>query len=101
MKTGLVRWEWHSLDHVGASESEVETPHGTTPWDYFHLNSIDPEPDGDLLISARSTWAGYQLQGGTRRRSSGASAATRAPSRWGRARRWPGSTTGACSPTAS
>lgn len=65
MKTGLVRWEWHSLDHVGASESEVQTPTDATPWDYFHLNSIDPEPDGDLFISARSTWAGYQLEGGT------------------------------------
>jgi Arylsulfotransferase (ASST) len=65
MKTGLVRWEWHSLDHIGASESEVETPTETTPWDYFHLNSIDPQPDGNLVISARSTWAGYQLEGGT------------------------------------
>jgi hypothetical protein len=65
MKTGLVRWEWHSLDHVGASESEVETPTGATPWDYFHLNSIDPEPGGDVFISARSTWAGYQLGGGS------------------------------------
>ncbi len=65
MKTGLVRWEWHSLDHVGASESEVQTPTDTTPWDYFHLNSIDPEPDGSILISARSTWAGYRLEGGS------------------------------------
>jgi hypothetical protein len=65
MTTGLVRWEWHSLDHIGASESEVQTPTEATPWDYFHLNSIDPEPDGNLLISARSTWAGYQLEGGT------------------------------------
>ncbi len=65
LKTGLVRWEWHSLDHVGAAESEVEVPAGATPWDYFHLNSIDPEPDGNVLISARSTWAGYQLEGGT------------------------------------
>ena len=65
MKTGLVRWEWHSLDHIGAAESEVEAPTDATPWDYFHLNSIDPEPDGNLLISARSTWAGYQLEGGT------------------------------------
>jgi hypothetical protein len=63
LKTGLVRWEWHSLDHVGASESEVETPNGTTPWDWFHINSIDPQPDGDIFISARSTWAGYQLNG--------------------------------------
>lgn len=67
MRTGLVRWEWHSLDHVGASESEVETPAGTTPWDYFHLNSIDPERDGAILISARSTWAAYQLEGGSGR----------------------------------
>ncbi len=65
MKTGLVRWEWHSLDHIGAEESEVEAPSGPTPWDYFHLNSIAPESNGDLLISARSTWAGYLLQAGT------------------------------------
>ena len=67
MTTGLVRWEWHSLDHVGAEESEVELPKNSTPWDYFHLNSIDPQPDGDLLISARSTWAAYLLQGGSGR----------------------------------
>jgi Arylsulfotransferase (ASST) len=65
MRTGLVRWEWHSLDHVAPSESETEAPATATPWDYFHLNSIDPEPDGNIFISARSTWAGYQLQGGT------------------------------------
>jgi Arylsulfotransferase (ASST) len=58
-----VRWEWHSLDHVGADESEVEAPNGPTPWDYFHINSIDPQSDGNLLISARSTWAGYLLRG--------------------------------------
>jgi Arylsulfotransferase (ASST) len=70
MKTGLVRWEWHSLDHVGASESEVQAPTGATPWDYFHLNSIDVEGGGsnrygNIFISARSTWAGYQLEGGS------------------------------------
>ena len=48
------------------SESETSPP-TSTPWDWFHLNSIDPEPDGNVLISARSTWAAYQLQGGTGR----------------------------------
>ena len=72
VKTGLVRWEWHSLDHVPASESETPTATDTKPWDWFHLNSIDVEgagtnSPGDLFISARSTWAGYQLQGGTGR----------------------------------
>ena len=65
MRSGLVRWEWHSLDHVGVSESETETPTKATPWDWFHINSIDPEPDGNIFISARSTWAGYQLEGGS------------------------------------
>ena len=93
MKTGLVRWEWHSLDHVGAAESEVEAPSDATPWDWFHLNSIDPEPDGDILISARSTWAGYQLAGRQRQDPLAPRRQPRAPSRWGRARRRPGSTT--------
>jgi hypothetical protein len=65
VRTGLVRWEWHSLDHVAAAESEVETPKGSTPWDYFHINSIDRQADGDLLISARSTWAAYELRAGS------------------------------------
>jgi hypothetical protein len=65
MRTGLVRWEWHSLDHVAAEESETAAPRNATPWDWFHLNSIDLEPDGNIFISARSTWAGYQLQAGT------------------------------------
>jgi hypothetical protein len=64
IKTGLVRWEWHSLDHVAVSESETSPPKGV-PWDWFHLNSIDLEPDGNILISARSTWAAYQLEGGS------------------------------------
>jgi len=65
MKTGLVRWEWHSLDHVGVGESHAPVPTTATPWDSFHLNSIDLEPNGDLLISGRSTWAAYQLEKGS------------------------------------
>ena len=67
MRTGLVRWEWHSLDHVGVAESHAPVPTTAVPWDCFHLNSIDAEPGGDLLISARSTWAAYQLHGGSGR----------------------------------
>ncbi len=66
IKSGLVRWEWHSLDHVATSESETAPPKGT-PWDWFHLNSIDVQPDGNVFLSARSTWAGYQLEDGSGR----------------------------------
>ena len=98
MKTGLVRWEWHSLDHVGASESEVEAPTEPTPWDYFHLNSIDPEPDGEHPDLGAQHLGRLSARRRAAARSSGAWAATRAPSRWARARRRPGSTTAACSP---
>jgi hypothetical protein len=66
IKTGLVRWAWHTLDHVGVGEAETSPPTGF-PWDWFHLNSIDLEPSGDILISARNTWAVYQIQGGSGR----------------------------------
>jgi hypothetical protein len=65
LKTGLVRWEWHSLDHVAASQSQIQAPDNKNPWDWFHINSIDPESNGDILISARNTWDAYQIQAGT------------------------------------
>ena len=35
------------------------------PFDYFHLNSIEPDHDGNLLISSRNTWAVYKVNHGT------------------------------------
>lgn len=64
MKTGLVRWEWHALDHIATTESEFAPPLNR-PWDWFHINSIDPQSNGNVFISARNTWAGYQIQEST------------------------------------
>ncbi len=63
VKTGLVRYEWHSLDHVALSESYASARHSSQlkPFDYFHINSIDVQPDGDLLVDARNTWAAYDV----------------------------------------
>jgi hypothetical protein len=62
IQTGEVLFEWRSIDHVALEETYV------TPWedhypgiDYFHLNSIDVEPDNNLLISARETSAVYKI----------------------------------------
>jgi hypothetical protein len=61
LKTGLVRYEWHSLDHVPLSDSYVSARPGSRkePFDFFHVNSIDVTRSGDLLIDARNTWAAY------------------------------------------
>jgi hypothetical protein len=63
LRTGLVRREWHSLDHVGLSDSYSSAVDTSTQWpfDYFHLNSIDQLADGKTLISARNTWTLYEL----------------------------------------
>ena len=53
-----VLFEWHSIDHVGVEESYA--PRGY-PWDYFHVNAIDVDADGHLLVSARNTWAVYKI----------------------------------------
>ncbi|HXE44075.1 MAG TPA: arylsulfotransferase family protein [Conexibacter sp.] len=62
VKTGLVLFEWHSLDHVGVAESYNPTPsvNGHAD-DYFHINSVDDTPDGNLIVSARNTWAIYKI----------------------------------------
>ena len=71
--TGRLLLEWHSLDHVDLSESRDRPTRGM-PFDYFHLNSIDVGPDGDLLVSARNTCAVYEIvrqTGGVRWRLGG------------------------------
>ncbi len=63
LKTGLVRREWNSLDHVGLGDSYagVTSSSAIWPFDYFHLNSVDQLADGRTLISARNTSALYEL----------------------------------------
>jgi hypothetical protein len=63
LRTGLVMFEWHSLDHVPLSDSYASGRRSsrTTPFDYFHINSIDVRQDGDLLVDARNTWAAYDI----------------------------------------
>jgi hypothetical protein len=63
LKTGLVRFEWHSLDHVPLANSYMPIGHGgtpTSPWDWFHINAVS-EPHGMLLIDSRNTWAAYDV----------------------------------------
>jgi hypothetical protein len=57
--SGRVLFEWRSLDHVGLDESHVGP--SKNHFDYFHINSIDVDADGHLLVSARNTWAVYKV----------------------------------------
>ncbi len=63
LRTGLVRFEWHALDHVPFADSYMPVSPGgtpTSPWDYFHINAVS-QHGADLLVNARNTWAAYDL----------------------------------------
>jgi hypothetical protein len=53
--TGKALFKWSSLDHVPITETDfpyIASP-DNQPYDYFHLNSVDEDTDGNLLISGR------------------------------------------------
>jgi Arylsulfotransferase (ASST) len=62
IKTGLVLFEWHALDHVRLNESYKYGPgvpgHVVDP---YHMNSISIAPDGNLIVSMRNTSATYKI----------------------------------------
>ena len=60
--TGKVLFQWNSEDHVPFSDSEQPLPSSAaTPWDWFHINAVHLNTNGDLLIDARDTWTTYDV----------------------------------------
>jgi hypothetical protein len=58
--TGNVLFQWDSLDHIPLSDSYIDpTP---APFnDYFHINSVAQDVDGNFVVSARNTSAVYKI----------------------------------------
>jgi hypothetical protein len=65
-------FQWNSKDHVALEERAVsgplragtnrfKLPDGRQAWDIFHINSVEPNGDGELLISARATSSLYTI----------------------------------------
>ena len=62
IKTGKVLFQWNASDHVPYSQSEQPLPaSASTPWDWFHINAVKLDTDGNLLIDARDTWTSYKV----------------------------------------
>jgi Arylsulfotransferase (ASST) len=54
--------QWNSADHIPYSQSEQPLPaSASTPWDWFHINAVHLDSDGNLLIDARNTWTTYKV----------------------------------------
>ena len=59
--TGKVLFQWRSDDHVPLTETNMPQVTAAGNVDYFHLNSIGVDLDGDLLVSARHTSTVYKV----------------------------------------
>lgn len=64
-------FEWSSLDHVSPDEAVLPINPGqagsgynsSDAWDYFHINSVDKDKDGNYLISARDACSVHKING--------------------------------------
>ena len=68
--TRRVLFEWHSYPQVALGESYAPPPRAgarSAPYDYFHIDSVDVEPSGNLLVSARNTHAVYEIDRKTKK----------------------------------
>ncbi len=62
LRTGLVRFEWHAVDHVplAASYGSAKTGSPRSPWDFFHINAVSLHGT-TILVDSRNTWAAYDV----------------------------------------
>ena len=64
LATGRLVFTWDIMRHVSPRQSMVAASSASSSggvWDAYHMNSLDPGPGGQLLISARNTWAVYDV----------------------------------------
>jgi len=62
ISTGKVLFQWNSADHVPYSDSHTPRPASAAmPWDWFHINAVHLDTDGNLLINSRFTWTTYKV----------------------------------------
>ena len=62
ISTGKVLFQWNAADHVPYRDSEQPRPaSAVTPWNWFYINAVHLDTDGNLLISARYAWAVYKV----------------------------------------
>ena len=61
IKTGLVLFEWHAMDHIPLGASYFTPKNPGHIFDPYHLNSIALDRDGNLIVSLRNTSAVYKI----------------------------------------
>ncbi|SPO01935.1 uncharacterized protein DNG_04608 [Cephalotrichum gorgonifer] len=73
IESGEVLFEWESFDHVDPKYSAFPLDFGeglpgsgrneSHAWNYFHVNSVDKDDEGNYLVSARHIGAVFKING--------------------------------------
>jgi hypothetical protein len=63
LSTGKLLRTWDPLNPGGKARVPLSASHerASSVWDAYHLNSVQPLPDGDVLVSMRNTSAVYLI----------------------------------------
>jgi hypothetical protein len=67
LKTGKLVFQWDAAQHIpltdtyGATGTGRTSPRNPNAFDAYHINSIDQDSHGNLLVSARNTQAIYKV----------------------------------------
>lgn len=73
IESGEVNFEWYAFDHVDPKRSMFPLDFGeglpgtgrneSDGWNYFHINSVDKDDQGNYLISARNMACLFKING--------------------------------------
>ncbi|KZP11149.1 hypothetical protein FIBSPDRAFT_837791 [Athelia psychrophila] len=66
IETGEALFTWSAIEHVSPSMSYMplgDTGTSDSPWDFFHMNSIAKDDDGNYLINSRHCWTIHYVDG--------------------------------------
>jgi hypothetical protein len=58
LKTGKLEFNWDAAKHIRLGDSQESL---ISPWDAYHVNSIDLQGDGTFVVSMRNTFAVYKV----------------------------------------
>jgi MFS family permease len=58
LRTGRLLYSWDAFKHIPLGDSQSSL---ISPWDAYHVNSVELPGDGSLIVSMRNTWAVYKV----------------------------------------
>lgn len=68
LETGEALFQWRASEHVDWEEAYLDIiaqadGYKGRPWDFYHINTVDKDPEGNYLVSGRFTRSIFYING--------------------------------------